>query len=267
VKQLRAHRRTIVSVSLPANAGVVVEVAVDDRRGAIAAAAAGADRLELCQSLREGGLSPSAGLVAAVRAAVALPIVAMVRPRAGDFLYETGEFATMLADIAHLRQSGIDGIVTGVLTTNGHVDRDRLQELLAAAAPLPVTFHRAFDLCDDADRALDTLLELGVARLLTSGQAANAPAGAARIASLVQRAAGRLKVIAGAGVRATNVRQLVASTGVREVHLSATTWLPSAMTFVRRDVAMGNSAPVDEYSVRTTDGAQVAQTVAALRGA
>ena len=250
-----------------ANAGVCVEVAVDDRRGATAAAAAGADRIELCQSLREGGLSPSAGLVAAVRAAVALPIVAMVRPRAGDFLYEADEFATMLADVEHLRRSGVDGIVTGVLTAAGHIDRDRLRELLAAAAPLPVTFHRAFDLCEHAERALDTLLELGVPRLLTSGQANSAPLGAARIASLVQRAAGRLTVIAGAGVRANNVRQLVAATGVREVHLSATTWQASGMTFVRRDVAMGNTAPVDEYSVRTTDGEQVALTVAALRGA
>jgi copper homeostasis protein len=267
VKQLRAHRRTIVGVSLPANAGVAVEVAVDDRRGAVAAAAAGADRLELCQSLREGGLTPSSGLVATVRAAVTVPIVAMVRPRAGDFLYEPGEFATMLADVAHLRRSGVDGIVTGVLTAAGLVDRDRLRELLAAAAPLPVTFHRAVDLCADPEAALDTLLELGVERLLTSGQAAAAPLGAARIRSLVQRAAGRLTVIAGAGVRADNVRQLVAATGVREVHLSASTWLPSGMTFVRRDVAMGNSAPVDEYAVRTTDGAQVARTIAALRGA
>lgn len=251
----------------PANAPVVVEVAVESVAGAIAAARGGADRIELCQALGDGGLTPSRGLLEAVKAAVALPVFAMVRPRGGDFLYDDGEFAVMRRDVAHLRDAGADGIVTGVLTAAGAIDREHLGALLAAAGGLPVTCHRAFDVCADPDAAIDALCALGVARVLTSGQAANAAAGAAAIRAAVQRAAGRLTVLAGAGVDAGNVAALVRATGVREVHLSATSWTDSAMAFRRPGVPMASAARAHEYALRRTDADLVARVVAALRGA
>lgn len=265
VEQLGAHRRTIVGVPAAANAPILVEVAVDSLAGAEAAAAAGAARLELCQALELGGLTPSLGLLQAVKAAVRLPVFAMVRPRGGDFLYERGEFATMLRDVVTLRAHGADGIVSGVATAAGALDRDRLRELRLATGAAPFTCHRVFDLCADARAALDLLIELGVPRVLTSGQAASAPDGAAAIRRLVTQAADRIMVMAGAGVRDTNVRALVAAAGVREVHLSASSWRPSGMRFRRDGVPMGATLPADEYSLRTTDGDLVARVVAAVR--
>jgi copper homeostasis protein len=255
-----------VVVPRAANARIVVEVAVDAVAGARAAAAAGADRLELCASLVEGGLTPSRGAIDAVRAAVTLPVFAMVRPRAGDFAYDAGEFDVMLRDVAHLRAAGAAGIVTGVLRPDGHVDGERLRALVAAAGPLPVTFHRAFDLCADPAEALEVLVAAGVTRVLTSGQAASASAGAEAIARHVAQAGDRLAVMAGAGVRPENVRELVVRTGVREVHLSATMWRPGAMRFRREGVPMATAPAPDEHSRRQTDGAAVAAVVAALAG-
>lgn len=250
-----------------ANAPIAVEVAVDSVDGARAAATGGASRIELCQALELGGLTPSRGLLAAVKAAVRIPVFAMVRPRAGDFLYARDEFAVMLQDARELRAAGADGIVGGVLRADGELDRERLRELCAAAGGSPFTCHRAFDLAADPARALDALIELGVPRVLTSGQAANATAGAAALRALVQRAAGRIVVMAGAGVRGDNVRDLVAASGVREVHLSASARTASHMVFRRGGVPMGANVPGDEYSLRVTDEAAVARVVQALRGA
>ena len=248
-----------------ANAEVLVEVAVDSVAGAVAAAASGAKRLELCQSLVEGGLTPSLGLCEAVRAAVKIPVFAMVRPRGGDFLYERSEFEVMRRDLLHLKAAGVDGIVAGMLLASGELDEARMRELIAAAAPLPLTCHRAFDLCADAARTIETLVAVGAARVLTSGQAPTAPQGAACIGACVARAGARLVVIAGGGVRDDNVRALVAATGVREVHLSATAWRRSGMTFQQKGVPMGTKAPEDEYSMRVTDGSMIGRVVAAVR--
>ena len=252
-----------------ANAQVLVEVAVDSVAGARAAAAGGAQRLELCAALELGGLTPSIGLLEQVRAAVALPVFAMVRPRAGDFLYDAGEFAAMLRDVAALRSAGAAGIVSGVLRADGSIDGDRMRELKLATGAAAFTCHRAFDLCADAAAALEVLVDLGVPRVLTSGQAASAPAGASAIHALVQQARDRLMVMAGAGVRPDNVAALVAATGVREVHLSATRWRPSGMAFRRAGVPMGAAAGAGgggEDVVRATDGDVVAQVVRAVRG-
>lgn len=246
---------------------MLVEIAVDSVEGAVAAAEAGADRLEVCQGLLEGGLTPSLGLVEAVRAAVAVPVVVMVRPRGGDFLYDALEFAVMARDVQHLVEVGIAGIVTGVLLPSGHVDEARLRELIAAAGPASCTFHRAFDLCIDPAAALESLVSLGVARVLTSGQSASAIVGAPRIKAHVAQAQQRLVVMAGAGLRDGNVAALVAATGVREVHLSATRWGDSGMQFRREGVPMGSAAPPNEYALRRTDAAMVARVVSAVRGA
>src|SRR2546425_4990959 len=172
-------------------APVLVEACVDSVESALAAARGGAHRIELCANLVEGGTTPSAGTLAVCRARLEIPIFVLIRPRGGDFLYSAAELAVMLEDVRRAKETGAHGIVTGVLRADGEIDQDRTGELIAAARPLRVTFHRAFDVCRDAGRALETLIALGVERVLTSGQAATAPEGAEAIAGLVRRAAGQ----------------------------------------------------------------------------
>lgn len=247
-----------------ANPPVLVEVCVESVAGAYAAVVGGADRIELCAHLDAGGLTPSVGLCEAVCAAVQVPVFAMIRPRAGDFLYDGGEVDVMVRDIEALRQAGAAGVVTGALTADGEVDRRRVSEFVDVADGLPLTFHRAFDVCRDACEAVEELCALGVARLLSSGQKPSAPDGKHRLREVVERAAGRLQVMAGAGVRAENVVRLVEFTGVPEVHLSAAGQRRSRMAFRREEVHMG--APgADEHLLRTTEEAAVARVVSALR--
>jgi len=199
---------------------VLIEACVESLQAAVAAAAGGADRIELCTNLAAGGTSPDAAMLAACLSRLTIPIHVMVRPRAGDFHYSAAERAGMVEEIWQVKAAGAQGIVTGALRPDATVDETLTRELIAAARPLPVTFHRAFDACDDMEEALEALIALGVTRVLTSGGAATAPEGAATIAKLVRLAAGRIGILAGGGVKADNVAALVRTTGVREVHLS-----------------------------------------------
>ncbi len=244
---------------------VLVEVAVDDLAGARAAVAAGAGRLELCSNLDAGGLTPSRGLVDAVRAAVAVPLVAMLRPRPGDFLYTEDELAVLCRDATRLRDAGLAAFVTGVLTADGCLDEAACRRLQAAAAPVPLVCHRAFDLTADPFAALSALRRLGIGRVLSSGQAASAPAGTALLRELVRAGGGDVVVMPGAGIRPDNAAAVVAGTGCRELHLSATLRRPSGMRFRRAHVAMGSGPAADEAMLRGTDPALVAAVVEVLR--
>ena len=201
---------------------ILVEACVESLDAAMAAARGGAQRIELCANLAAGGTSPDAATLAACVSGLAIPVFVMVRPRPGDFRYSAVEHAGMLYEIQRVKDAGAHGVVTGSLRPNGSIEERRTTELIAAAAPLPVTFHRAFDECPDAGQALERLIDLGATRLLTSGGATTAPQGAAKIAELVRLAAGRIAILAGGGVNASNVAELVRTTGVREVHLSTT---------------------------------------------
>jgi copper homeostasis protein len=249
----------------PANQAVLVEVAVDSVVGAQAAAAAGAGRVELCSSLIEGGLTPSLGLMEAVRATVDIPVFCMVRPRSGDFLYDDNEIDVMQRDIELLGGSGADGFVTGVLDKAGNLDQARLEKLRKLCGLRPMTCHRAFDLCADPLAALTELQQLGIERVLTSGLAASAMAGADAIAQFVAIASNGITIVAGAGVRADNAALLIARTGCREIHLSATAWRDSAMKFRREGVPMGTATPTSEFVQRATDAEMIAGVVEAVR--
>lgn len=240
------------------------EACVEGVDGVVAAERGGADRVELCASLTEGGLSPSPGVVAGAVAAASIPIVCMVRPRGGDFCYTAAEFAAMLADIAAFRAAGVGGIVCGVLLPDGTIDAGRTARLVEAAGPLPVTVHRAFDMTRDPLAALDTLIELGVARVLTSGQEATAVEGAGLIATLAQRAADRVEILPGSGLTPENVAAFVAATGVREVHATAFARTESPMAYRNERVYMGVPG-LPEYARQVTDVAEVRRMVAALR--
>lgn len=242
---------------------VLVEVVADSVATAIAAERAGAHRLELCCAVGEGGLTPSLGTLVEVLHAVHVPVFAMLRPRRGDFLFDDGEFRAMRRDLDLLLHHGARGIVTGALSADGRIDRERTRELVRAAGRVPVTFHRAFDLVPDADEALDVLVDLGVTRVLTSGQAPTAESGVARIAALVARARSRIHVMAGAGVRARNAAAIVRATGVSELHLSASRYDASAMHWPDANIAMGTQPVLPENVVRAIDEDEVRGVVRA----
>jgi copper homeostasis protein len=209
---------------------ILIEAAVESLQGALAAEADGANRLELCANLSEGGTTPSASLVAAVLDKTALPVFAMIRPRGGGFVYSDSEIATMTTDIAHVTRMGVAGIVTGTLTPDARVDVECARTLMNAAAGLPVTFHRAFDRVPNLAGALEQLIQLGVSRVLTSGGAATALEGASAISDLVAQARDRIAILAGGGIRDNNVRELVALAGVREVHARQVRGIRQALT-------------------------------------
>ena len=197
-----------------------MEVCVDSVESAISAYRGGAHRIELCSALSEGGVTPSAGLIAAVRAAVNIDVFVIIRPRGGDFVYSEHELEIMRADVHEAKTRKINGVVLGVLTSSGKVDVARTKELIELARPLQVTFHRAFDLCADLDRALEDVVASGANRILTAGGKTNAMEGGPALARLQQNAANRITIMAGGGIRAANVRAVVAKTGVHEVHTS-----------------------------------------------
>jgi copper homeostasis protein len=196
----------------------LVEAAVETLEDALAAKRAGADRIELCANLGVGGITPSAGLIASVVQQVNHPVFVMIRPRGGDFVYAADEIDAMIEDIDRARPLGIAGIVTGALRPDGSVDVDSMRRLMSPAAGLPVTFHRAFDVVANRTEALEQVIDIGASRVLTSGGAETAPEGASAIAMLVDQAGERISIIAGGTIRDHNVRDVIARTGVREVH-------------------------------------------------
>lgn len=198
----------------------LVEAAVDTLDAITVAERTGVERIELCAALSEGGVTPSWGFIAAATAR-RLPVVAIIRPRGGAFVYSPQEIDIMRRDIELALSLGVQGIATGALHDNGEIDVPVVEDLVAAAAGAPVTFHRAFDSTPDLPMALDQLIELGVARVLTSGGAASALEGVATIGQLVEQAKGRIAVMAGGKIREDNVREIVRRTGVTEVHARA----------------------------------------------
>ena len=197
---------------------VIVEAAVESLDDALAAVAGGADRLELCANLDAGGTTPSAALITAVREKVELPLVVMIRPREGDFVYSDDELSRMYEDVAMARSLGASGVVLGVLDTFDRLDLERTAALVEAAQGTPVTFHRAIDQVARRVVSIDALAALGVARVLSSGGAETASDGEDELRAMVQRAGDRLDIVAGGGVRANNARAIVERTGVTELH-------------------------------------------------
>lgn len=218
--------------------GVTLEVCVDSAEGLAEAVAGGADRIELCAALALGGLTPSAGLIA-LAAGYGVPVVAMIRPRAGDFVWSEAEVAMMKREIAAVREAGLRGVVLGASLPNGWLDVPVLAHLVAAAKGMDLTLHRCVDLAADMERAVDAAVALGFKRILTSGGETTAEAGAARIAALVTHAAGRISIMPGSGVTPGNAAMLK-GLGITEIHASCSVSTPVA----GRVVEMGFAPPM-----------------------
>jgi len=236
---------------------VLLEICIDSVESALAAQQGGADRVELCSALYEGGLTPSAGLLEVVRERANIGVAAMIRPRGGDFCYSDDEFAVMERDIVRAKELGADVIVLGLLNPDGTVDRLRTAKLIELSRPLPVTFHRAFDMARDPYEALDDVLELGAERLLTSGQEKSAVEGMDLIADLVERAGDRLVVMPGGGVTERNLKKILAHTGAREIHGSASGSRESRMAYRNTRVFMGGQMGPPEFSIKQADSNRV----------
>lgn len=231
----------------------LIEVCVDRIDSVVACARAGVDRIELCAALSEGGLTPSLGFLRQARQIFRGKIMMMIRPRAGDFLYQSDEIEIMKEDIALAKSNGADGVVFGCLLENGSIDAPLCRELLEDAGTLDVTFHRAFDVSADLDASLETLIELGIPRVLTSGGQPDVWRGHDALQSLVRQANGRISILAGGGVTAERIPELISATGLREIHLSARSTRASAMEFRRPDITMGASQIMPEYEHRIAD--------------
>jgi copper homeostasis protein len=203
------------------SARYLLEIACNSAASALAAQEGGADRIELFENLEQGGTTPSSGTIAAARDRLKIPLFVLIRPRPGDFLYSELEAQIMLRDIEHCRQLGCDGVVIGALTADGEIDMPLCRELVTAAGPLGITFHRAFDAARDLGVALDQVIDLGAHRVLSSGGCANAVDGSWVLASLVAKAGSEITLMAGAGLNADNIRDVAQRSGCRELHASA----------------------------------------------
>lgn len=232
--------------------------------GAVAAERGGADRVELCAALVEGGITPSLGTVRACRDAVDIDIMVMIRPRGGDFDYTEQELEVMEHDIRQLAGIGVTGVVFGILNPDGSVARPQVQRMLEVAGPLDVCFHRAFDVCSDPQQALDELIALGVTRVLTSGQAATVPQGVDLIRQLVAQAAGRIEILPGCGITPENVAEVIRQTGVDQFHATAFHTQTSRMQHRNPAVYMGIPG-LPEYEREITSEAEVRRFIAAAR--
>ena len=211
------------------------------------------DRIELCAALSEGGLTPSVGFLIAARRIFHGTILMMIRPRCGDFLYSNEEINLMLADIEQGKQHGADGFVFGCLQPTGEIDPTLTARLRDAAQPKQVTFHRAFDVTPDLSRSLETLIDLGIPRVLTSGGECDVWRGSQRLRELIEQANERIIILPGGGVTADRAQELLECTHAKEIHLSARHTVPSKMKFQRDDVPMGATQMTPESQHKIAD--------------
>jgi copper homeostasis protein len=220
---------------------VLIEVCVDSVASAVAAQRGGATRVELCTSLLEGGITPSAGMIAAVRSKISIGLQVIIRPRGGDFCYDEDEIEVMCKDIGVAKSLCADGVVFGILDVQGDVDVNRTRQLIGLARPMKVTFHRAFDMSSDLFRAQDDICATGADRLLTSGGEQECLQGADTIARLVKAARKRITIMAGGGIGPDDVANIIERTGVSEIHVGLGSPIASPMLYRNPRVSMGKA--------------------------
>jgi len=241
-----------------------LEICVDSIESALNAQSAGAARVEYCDNLIEGGTTPSYGSIIAARNNLNIGLHVIIRPRGGDFLYSGTDYDIMRRDIEMCGECGVDGIVTGILLPGGSIDVDRTARLFEYAYPMSVTFHRAFDLCNDPVQGLEDVIDTGAARLLTSGLKHCARDGIEMIRKLVIQAANRIIIMPGGGIDETNVSMIVTATKVNEIHLTARSIVESDMIFRRQGINMGMKG-IPEFSRKVADLEKIKKIAALLK--
>ena len=239
------------------------EICANSVASCIATQEGGADRVELCAGIPEGGTTPSFGMIRNARECISIALNVIIRPRGGDFLYCETELREMVYDIQAAKELGADGLVFGCLRPDGSVDMEAMSVLMDAAGDTPVTFHRAFDHTSDPFKALEDIISLGCARILTSGCRPTALEGAPLLAQLVEKAGDRIIIMPGCGVRENNIAEIARLSGAREFHFSARESVESGMIFRNPEVAMGSED--DPYGYDVTTARRVAATIAPLK--
>lgn len=241
-----------------------LEIACDSVQSALNAEQGGADRIEFCENLSQGGVTPSSAKIKLAKSKLRIPIFVLIRPRKGDFLYSDLEVETMLDSIQIAKELGADGIVSGALQANGTLSLPQMRQLVKIANPLPFTCHRAFDMCSDPNLALEQLIDLGIKRILTSGQRSSAIEGKKNIENFVQLADGRIKILAGAGIRPHNITELLSIRGLQEFHSSAKQVVKSKMNYFG-EAKMGSEDLEKEFEWEEVSKKQVKQLKEALK--
>ena len=241
--------------------GVLIEICCGSVEDVVESEKGGAHRVELCSSLPLGGLTPTGGTIAEAKRQTKLPLTVMIRLRSGGFCYSESELSTMERDMELAGELGAAGFVFGVLTEIGSVDQKRTERLVKRANGLPTVFHRAFDVTPNPLEALEAIIDLGITRLLTSGQKRSSLEGAELIRQLVERAENRIEIMPGGGVRAGNIRQIVSLTGCRQVHLTAHISQVDTSTYANRTITFGSESAPSEDRVDVVDAAVVAEIV------
>lgn len=236
---------------------MILEVVVYTIDSAMQAQKGGADRIELCDNPTEGGTTPSYGVMEIVRQALTIDVYAMIRPRGGDFVYTAFEYHAMKRDIEMCKRASMDGVVFGILTPDGSIDKERCRKLIEAARPMKVTCHRAFDMTRDPFEAMEVCIEAGFDRILTSGQQPVASKGIDVIAELVNCARGRISIMPGSGVNEESVETIVRKTNVNEIHFSASAFTDSVMQYRNTAISGMGSAGGAEFIYRTVDPERV----------
>lgn len=247
------------------NKEIIIEVCANSLESAIIAQQEGANRIELCQSLNEGGLTPSAGTLKKVKEHLSIKVNVLIRPRGGDFCYSNSELQEMREDLLFIKKMGFNGVVLGILDQEGNIDKKVCADLMKIARPMSVTFHRAFDVCKNSIQALDDLIDLGVDRLLTSGQQNKAIDGIPLIKKLLDQAGNKLVVMAGSGIDSENIQQIIKETGIKECHVSASNRINSIMKFRRKGIAMGGVKSYPEFEKRQTDPSKLKAIIKAVK--
>lgn len=242
-----------------------LEVCVDSVESAINAQDAGADRVEFCDNLLEGGTTPSYGAIISARKNLNIKLHVIIRPRGGDFLYTDLEYDTMRRDIEMCGESDVDGIVSGILTPWGNIDIDRTARLFEFAYPMSTTFHRAFDMCSDPVQGLEDVITTGAERLLTSGLGNKAEDSVDQLRQLVNQSAGRIIIMPAGGIDETNVLMIVTATGAREIHLTGRSPVDGGMIFRKQGINMGGVSGISEFSRKIADPFRIRNIIKSLK--
>lgn len=243
-----------------------LEICVDSAQSAVTAQIAGADRVELCDNLTEGGTTPGYGTLAIAREKLSIKLHVLVRTRGGDFLYDDMELNIMKRDILICRDLRVDGVVIGLLKPDGTIDVERSSKLVELAFPMSVTFHRAFDMCSDPGKGLEDVIATGAQRLLTSGQKDQAPQGAQLIRELINQAGNRITIMPGAGLNESNIEEFARYTRASEYHLTGRKVEESGMIFRRDGVTMGGFPDIPEFSRKVADPERIRKIIKTLKG-